>query len=185
MRILICLLLAGATLAPGPLRAQDAAAPEWFREHLAYLTAGDGVWITDNGAYRSEDEPADAYEVTYVWGAGRRTASGTLRAITGGKRSGAIWDYRVFWDPGTKRAVIEQWGFGGAYGAGDTRLVDDATLRSEQTFHGPDGSSNRAAHDWIVDGPLQHTTHSFQFKDGEWQPGRTYVWKRTEPKAEG
>lgn len=164
--------------------APPARPPEWFRAHLAYLTADDGAWVADNAAYRSDDEPAEAYEVTYVWGAGKQTAVGSLRAITGGERSGVIWDYRVFWDPGTKQAVVEQWGFHGVHGVGETRFVSDGRLRSEQSFHAPDGSATRSAHDWIADGPGQHTTRTFDFAAGEWQPARTYVWRReTEKKA--
>ena len=182
MRTLLFLCLAGLCAAtPAPADdAPPAAPPEWFRAHLAYLTAGDGAWVTDNAAYRSADEPADAYEVTYVWGAGKQTAVGAMRAITGGKRSGVIWDYRVFWDPGARKAVIEQWGFHGVYGTGETSFVSGTQVRSEQTFFAPDGVGNRSAHDWIVDGPQQHTTRTFTFEDGAWQPGRTYVWKRIE-----
>lgn len=187
MRYPTLLCLAALGLAAPAIAADPPAAapPEWFRAHLAYLTAGDGVWITDNSAYRSGDEPADAYEVTYVWGAGRQTAVGALRAITGGQRSGVIWDYRVFWDPGAKKAVIEQWGFHGVYGAGGTRFVNDTQVRSEQTFYAPDGSASRSAHDWIVDGPLQHTTNTFDFEAGEWKPARAYVWTRAEGKKAG
>jgi hypothetical protein len=181
MRMLIVLLIMVGGLLPVAANAADpptAAPPQWFGEHLAYLTDRGGVWTADNAAFRSDDEPAEAYELTWVWGAGKKTAAGTMRALTGDKRSGVIWDFRVFWDPGARKAVIQQHGFGGAYGVGETKHVDEKTLRSEQTFYGPDGSTSRSAHDWIVDGPDVHTTNTFSFADGAWKPGRTYVWKR-------
>ncbi|MDH4110499.1 MAG: hypothetical protein OEW35_19645 [Gammaproteobacteria bacterium] len=167
--------------------ADDGASPpEWFRQHLAYLTAGDGTWLADNSSFKSDEEPYDSYQVTYVWGAGKQTASGSMRAYRNGKLTGVIWDYRVFWDPATRRGVIQQWGFGGAYGVGETKQGDEKTLRSEQMFYGPDGSGSRSAHDWIVDGPLKHTTRSFSFENGAWKAGRTYVWKRAaEQKQDG
>lgn len=163
-----------------PSAVAIAGPPAWFTAHLEYLTAGDGVWVADNAAYQSKDEPADQYEVTYVWGAGKRTASGTMRAITDGKRSRVIWDYRVFWDPGQKKVMLQQHGFWGSYGIGETRHIDAKTLRTEQTFYEPDGGKSRAAHDWILKGPRRHETRSFGLEKGEWKPGRSYLWERRE-----
>jgi hypothetical protein len=189
MRLAALTLLAFLSLAIEPAVAADApptGPPEWFREHLAYMTAGDGAWRTDNSAYKSEDEPADAYEVTYIWGAGKQTAVGSMRSIKDGKRSGVIWEYRVFWDPGAKKAMIQQHSFWGAYGIGETKFVDPKRLRSEQTFYAPDGSESRTAHDWVTDSPTQHTTNTSSFEDGAWKPGRTYVWKRAAaPRTKG
>jgi len=182
LRVLTVALIGVCAAAPVPNADEGSGPPEWFRQHLAYLTAGDGTWVADNSGFKSDDEPYDAYEVIYVWGAGRQTASGSIRAYKDGKRTGVIWDYKVFWDPSTRRCVIEQWGFGGVYGVGETRQVDENTLRSEQTFYGPDGSGRRSAHDWIVDTPLKHTTHSFSFENDAWKATRTYVWKRAEEK---
>ena len=170
--LLICLV--------SPLSSADdgVGQPEWFRQHLAYLAAGDGTWLADNARFKSDEEPFDAYEVTYAWGPGKHTVSGSLRAHRDGEVTGVIWEYRVFWDPATGKGILQQWGVGGAYGVGETMQVDDKTLRSEQTFYGLDGSSSRIAHDWILDGPLQHITHSFSFEDGAWKAGRTYTWKR-------
>ena len=183
---LFALLMVVCMATPVSSADEGASPPEWFRQHLAYLTAGDGTWLADNSSFKSEEEPYDSYQVTYVWGAGKQTASGSMRAYRNGKPTGVIWDYRVFWDPATRRCVIQQWGFGGAYGVGETKRVDETTLRSEQMFYGPDGSGSRSAHDWIVDGPLKHTTHSFSFENGAWKAGRTYVWKRAaEEKQDG
>lgn len=180
VRVLAVLLLGVGAMARVSHAQEGAGPPEWFRQHLAYLAAGDGTWLADNSGFKSDDEPYESYEVVYAWGAGRQTASGAMRAYRNGKRTGVIWEYRVFWDPSTRRVVLQQWGFGGAYGVGETRQVDERTLRTEQVFHGPDGSGSRGAHDWIMDGPLQHTTRSFDFENGAWKPTRTYVWKRAE-----
>ncbi len=155
--------------------------PGWFRAHLEYMTAGDGTWIADNSTYKSSNEPVDAYEVIFVWGAGKQSVQGSMRAVTGDKRSSVIWDFRAFWDPGTKKAMLQQWSSWGSYGAGETSSVSPTKLRSEQNFNAPDGSRSRSAHDWTLDSAFQHTTMSYAFEEGAWKEGRSYIWKRADP----
>ncbi|MCA8970595.1 MAG: hypothetical protein KDC95_12450 [Planctomycetes bacterium] len=176
------ILIAGLSLSlPWTNDAATVKPPEWFRAHLEYMTAGDGTWVADNSAYKNPNEPADAYEITFVWGAGKQSVQGSMRAVTGDKRSDLIWDFRAFWNPGTKKAMLQQWSSWGSYGEGETTSENATKLRTEQLFLGPDGSSLQSAHDWIIDGPFQHTTKTFSFEDGAWKARRSYIWKRADP----
>ena len=106
--------------------AQESASqvPAWFTEHVEYLVGDGGTWITDNSAYKNDDEPYDAYELVWTHGIGKRSAIGVMRAITDGKRSGKLWEFRLFWHPGEKTAMLEQFHWYGIYGIGTIQSVD-------------------------------------------------------------
>jgi hypothetical protein len=166
-----------AVPAPPPtVAAPQAEVPAWLTRAMAAMV---GRWTADNAAYRSDREPADAYGITWEWGAGRQSVVGRLYTVTGGRETDLHWQFRVFWHPGERRAVVQQFGSHGVVGIGELKpLVDDtAGTEADQRFYSLDGSSARVRHvETMRDGVRQ--TASFDWVDGAWQPRRTYTWRR-------
>jgi hypothetical protein len=161
-----------------PTGSVPAPIPGWLVAHMTAMTAAGGTWITDNARYRSDDEPAEAYGITWQWGPGRQSMVGRLFGRAGGRDLGTYWEFRVYWHPSRRVAVIAQYGAGGAIGEGPMREVGPNATESDQTFWGPDGAESRVRHELTLDGD-EHTTRSYDWKDGRWEPRRTYVWRRT------
>lgn len=88
-----------AATAAGVTARQTAATPEWFRDLMTALVADGDEWVADNDGYRSNDEPVDAYVLTWAWGPGRRLVSGRLQAVVGDDRRPPLWEFRQFWHP--------------------------------------------------------------------------------------
>jgi hypothetical protein len=155
--------------------------PKWLQDHFKYLTFGSGRWIADNAKFKSENEPFDEYGTEWTWGVGKKSIRGRLFALKEGKEVAEFWEYRVFWHPAEMRAVFEQFGAGGVFGTGEMRVVQTAECKSENnvelTFYGPDGASWKDLHK-LWESPSEHTTISFDLKEGSWQAKRRYVWKK-------
>lgn len=154
-------------------------APTWFHEHIAELTADSGVWLADNSAYQSEQEPADHYALHWRYGIGKQSAIGRLYSLVDGKEAGTHWEFRLFWHPAEDQALLLQYGAGGAVLEGPMRIEADGSERLQQTMHMPDGSRMEVGH---------RTTHpeagvqigsSFDIDaEGNWKPRRSYTWRR-------
>lgn len=158
--------------------------PKWLADHFAFMTAGSGRWIADNTKFRTENEPFEKYGTEWKWGLGKRSITGRLFALNGGKEAGEFWEYRVFWHPKEKRAVFEQFGATGVFGIGEMRRVElgggKSELNVEMIFYSPDGSSWHDLHK-LTEAPNEHTTRSFNLQNGSWQPRRTYLWRLEQP----
>lgn len=174
----------GLLLAVGWLGVGVAAErPQWFDKHLAYMVADGGRWITDNGAYRSEDEPFDAYGTQWTWSLGRAGMTGRLFGLKDGGEVGDFWQFRVFWHPGEGRAIVQQFNARGDLGVGPLFPVGEGAMRSVQEFFAPDGTMTRVGHD-SIERAGEHETRSFDIlPDGSWRSRRTYVWV-LEPSSE-
>ena len=180
--LVACLLLLAA---PGA-RAEEAAwvpAPDWFREHIDFLSRDGGDFRTDNTPYRSDAEPWDAYGLKWEKGPSGQTVHGRLFGIRDGETSGSFWEYLIYWHPAEGEARIVQVGTGGAVGTGTIEpAAEDGVQRSEQTFFTPEGSF-RMAHLVSNEGDV-HDTQVERWVDGAWQPQRGYVWHRVREGAE-
>ncbi|MDX1517514.1 MAG: hypothetical protein R3288_11780 [Woeseiaceae bacterium] len=173
----IVVMLAIASL-PVTAATSDREAPAWFLEEIAMLTAGDGRWTADNSEYRSADEPYDAYVTEWRASFGATTLSGRLFGLKNGEQSTDFWEFRQYWDPEAREAVVLQFGWGGRVGIG-TAWQQDGRTHSLQTFSAPDGSPHQAGHiSWFED-DVTHVTESFDVVDGAWQPRRRYEWRRS------
>ena len=80
-----------------------------------------------------------------------------------------FWQFRQYWHPGRREAVVEQFGWGGTVGVGIARHKDGET-KADQSFFGVDGSVNRMGHVSSFPDPNTHVTASFDIVDDEWQP---------------
>lgn len=153
-----------------------APIPGWFLEQIATLTAGSGRWITDNSEYRSEQEPAEAYVTEWYASFDGTAMRGRLFGITGGEETADFWEFRQFWHPQTKVAVVEQFGFGGVVGLG-TMWLEEGVIKSSQEFFTIDGSSSQVGHASYFSDDATHVTDSFDIVDDQWKPRRHYVWR--------
>jgi len=138
-----------------------------------------GTWITDNGEYKNENDPNDAFGLEWTWGVGRRSLVGRLYGIVDGKETVTFWQFREFWHPGTATLVLTQFSGGGAYGEGPHTVQPDGTSEMVQTFYDPvAGTTTKVGHRSTLDGDV-HTTTSFDVDArGTWTPRRTYTWHR-------
>ncbi len=153
------------------------AAPAWFLDEIATLTAGTGFWVTDNVEYMSDQEPFDAYGTEWKSSFDGTTISGRLFAMKDGKEIANFWEFRQYWHPQRKQVVIEQFGWGGTIGTGRMWVEDDIT-KSEQTFYTVGGGESRSGHASRFPDADTHITESFDIDGDVWSPGRKYVWHR-------
>jgi len=156
--------------------AQDSM-PASLRNEMTQLTQGSGRWIVDNHAYRNDDEPWDQYGTEWSWGLGQQTVRGRLYAVVGGRDVRTFWEFRLFWHPGERRAILQQFGSDGTVGIGP--MVQEGTeVFVDQTFDSPDGTSYRVGHRSSFAGDI-HITESLNRVGDRWEKRRRYEWKRT------
>ena len=173
----ICSILFIVPLGLADNERSASAPPGWFLEEIAVLTDGSGRWITDNAAYRSDQETYDAYGTEWTGSFGGTTMSGRLFGLENGKEAATFWEFRQYWHPTRGEVVVEQFGGGGTVGIGTMWRDGDAT-KAQQTFHAVSGGSRQVGHVSSFADDGAHVTESFDIVDGEWTPRRKYVWHR-------
>lgn len=161
----------------------SAPAPQWYLDDIAFLTRGSGRWVTSNADYMSENEPMEAYVIEWRKGYAN-SMTGRLFAIVEGKETGDYWRFRQYWHPGEGKAVLEQFGFGGAAGLGVIWREGDK-MKTVQTFYPPQGAPALNGHIAYNPDAETHVTESYNIVDGEWRPNRTYTWKLETAPDEG
>lgn len=167
------------TLAPTIGLAQP---PAWFLEEIGALSADGGRWIADNSAFKSPEEPFEAYGIVWVAGFDGVTMTGRLFGIREGVETPAFWEFRQYWHPGAGEARLDQFGWGGVLGTGPMSRQGDLTV-TDQIFYRPDGSSYREGHRARFSDSDTHVTESFDIVDGVWSARRKYTWKREKPRG--
>ena len=178
MRTLALAIFLALAATAGQAQAQPGRAPQWFLDDIKQLTADGGRWIADNSAYESENEPFEAYGTQWVSGFDGDTMTGRLFGVKdGAELTFNFWEFRQYWHPGRKEAVVEQFGWGGALGAGSL-MRDGAGTVSTQTFYNADGSTTRTGHKSAFPDEDTYVTESFDIVGDEWKARRSYVWKR-------
>jgi len=159
-----------------PLKAQEV--PPWFEENMQ---ASVGEWVADNQQYKSDQEPFDAYGMTWEWGIGKKSIVGTLYGIVDGQAAAPFWEFRQFWDPQTQQGFVMQFGGNGMVGKGPMVMKGDAhTTEMLQVFFQPDGSQSQHGHTAVLKGDQLEITSYHIGKDGSWSVNRSYVWKKKE-----
>jgi hypothetical protein len=144
---------------------------------MSDLVAGGDEWVADNASYRSDQEPVDAYVMTWDWGPGRRSVSGRLHAVVGGVRGPALWEFRQCWHPERREARLVQYGTDGTVGEGVLQRADDGSIVVEQDFWSPAGQSWRQRHVERAEARSRESRDA-RWVDGAWRDGRRYVWTR-------
>jgi hypothetical protein len=105
-----------------------------------------GRWVADNTAYRSTDEPFDAYRIEWAWGLGNKSVQGRLFGLQGGEEAGTFWAFRKFWHAGEQQVKVYQFGSDGTVGIGTYERTGPHRSQLLQTFFYPDGTSARVGH---------------------------------------
>lgn len=165
---------AAAEPSPGP--------PAWFLEHVEFMTREGGRWITDNSAYRSENEPFDQYGMVWEKGIDGQSLKGRLFGLAEGREVATFWEFRTVWHPRENRVHAFQWGGHGVYADGVMIGTGERSHRSEQEFIRSDGSSFSSGHESSEQEDGSYLTRSFDIgPDGSWQPRRSYLWKLSAP----
>ena len=173
--VVVCLLVSG--IAGTVVAEEPGAPPDWYLEEIATLTAGSGRWEADNSKYQSAEEPYDTYVTEWIPAFGGTVMRGRLFGRVDGKDSVDFWEFRLYWHPEKKHAVMEQFGWGGTVGIG-TSWHEDGEIRSDQAFYGADGSVNRTGHVSHFPDSSTHVTASFGIEGDKWTPQREYTWHR-------
>jgi hypothetical protein len=172
----VVLVAALAAAAASPPRNQGSTdVPAWLATEWSRLTAGNGVWTTDNSQWRSANEPWDQYATEWKWGIGRKSLTGRLYGIRDGREGATFWQFRIYWQPEKREAIMLQFGGDGTVGEGTTRSIGPDATESIQTFTAPDGSTTQLRHVSTLSDTV-HDTQSFDRVDGEWQARRRYIW---------
>lgn len=151
--------------------------PEWIRKNWAYRTEGDGTWIADNTAFKSAQEPYDAYGQQWQYGLGDSYLRGRLFCIQDEKDIGTVWDFIEYWDPEARELKVLQIGRDGTTGQGTIELNEEQQTKSLQTFTGPGGHSFVSGHIVELHGDEQKT-ESYHVENEKWVKNRQYIWKR-------
>ncbi len=152
--------------------------PEWFLEHIEFITRDGGRWIADNGAYRGSDEPFEAYGMVWERGIGGMSLKGRLFGLQNGEEVGPFWEFRSFWHPERNRVLAYQFGNAALFGAGPMVATGERSHRSEQTFYQADGGTFTVGHESREAEDGSYETASFDIlADGSWTPRRRYVWR--------
>jgi WD40 repeat protein len=162
----------GAAAAAPQAQATDTA----WREHLAYLSRGSGVWVASNAQYRSDqNQEPHTYGQRYWMGFGRTAQHGCLWGASPRRNPMVFWHFFTAWDPAREELLVQQSGSNGVVGIG---YESPETGIAVQTFTGPDGVNWETRH--VSDRTRSDTliTRSFRRANGEWQPQRSYTWIR-------
>ena len=158
--------------------------PEYILEDWERRTQGTGVWITDNTAYQSENEPYDAYGLHWEYGIGKMHLKGRLYGLIDGKEAGTFWQFTEFWDPATSEHRVVQISADGTVGQGLIWQESDGRVKEQQTFTHPDKEPFSTGHRIWMENGNQHV-QSYNIIDDEWQERRFYIWERQEEMGAG
>lgn len=147
--------------------------PAWAEEEMR---SSEGRWVADNSAYKSAEEPYDAYGLEWRSATGGTSITGRLFALKEGEELGTFWEYRLIWHPEKESLWLFQFGTDGTFGEGAVVRTGPASTELDQTFYSPSGSISRSGHrETREDG--RRITKSFGIDaDGTWTPRREYIW---------
>ena len=104
------------------------------------LTRNGGNWVADNSAYKNDNEPFEAYGLTWTWGFANKSLNGKLYGIKDGKNAGTFYEFKMFYHPKENKIMYYQFGTDGSIGEGEVKLTGK---NSEiiTTFFVPGGDS--------------------------------------------
>lgn len=155
--------------------------PQWLEMEWENQTQGSGTWIADNAKFKSENEPYDAYGLQWQYGIGKKSITGRLFVLKDDKDHGTVWEFRVFWNPAEKKAVIQQFGSDGTFGIGEITLTDLNKYKTEEVFTSPHGLVYSSGHlkEYLNKKSTKVTSFIID-EQGNWNENRTYIWKLKE-----
>jgi len=167
----------GADSGAGQAPAQEAVVPQWVQEDWEFQARGNGRWIADNTAHKTQDAPYDAYGIEWKWGLGGKSLKGRLFAMQDGEEIGTLFELHSWWHPGEKRQVADQFGSDGTYATGTITRIGEGRTEVLQRFFHPDGTTHQVGHRQEFRGD-EFRTQSYDVSEGGvWKERRLYVFK--------
>lgn len=157
------------------ISAQSHTVPNWFMNCNAELQ---GVWITDNLEYFSEEEPFVKYIVEWQYGIGNQSLTGKLFGQDRNGRKTVFWEYRQYWDNETGEAVLLQFGTNNIIGEGSLHYKAEGKYESIQVFTLSDGRNWIEKHESSLSGDSMVTVSYEKSSEEDWKKKRTYLWLR-------
>lgn len=150
--------------------------PQWYTEHIEFMTAGGGAWIADNSNYLSDSETDEAYVTRWEKDIHAHTMAGELIGLRNQVPTTHYWNFRMSWDPVKEKAYVYQFGMNGAVGKGELSRQGNDCVQMIQEFSYPDRSSMEIKH-LTCEKEKGYTTQSY-YKDaqGVWIKNRFYSW---------
>ncbi len=156
--------------------------PQWFQ---ANMEASVGTWTASNAEYQSENEPIESYVMEWKWGIGKTSIIGGLYGLINGKKTGAFWEFRQYWDFEKQQGIVAQYGGDGTIGVGAITSDGDNGTSLDQVFISPDGTKKRHGHRSIMQVD-KFTATSFDIgEDEKWVKRRSYIWYKDINDEEG
>lgn len=152
-----------------------ASLPQWWVDHVAFISRDGGTWVTQNPT--TDSGAPDAFGMEWRASNEGRVLTGRLYGLRDGQEIAEYWTFREFWHPGEQRAIVQQWGGPGVYGAGESRWHDGVGIL-DQTFWLPDERSWREGHRNREDGDSYETAAFDINAAGVWTAKDARVWQR-------
>ena len=154
----------------------QSALPKEVLADWENLTQSGGNWVADNAAYKNDNEPFEAYGLTWTWGFAKKSVNGTLYGIRDGKKTGTFYEFKMFYHPKENKTIYYQFGTDGTVGEGEVKIFG-AMSEILTTFYMPGGDSYKQRHEEEKKNGQRHSQDFNLKNDGTWEKGRTYVWK--------
>lgn len=163
----------------GVTMATPDSSPDALVDHVEFMTAGSGVWITSNEDYQTvaNGEPP-AYGMSYDRSIWPGAATGCQWSAFEDAQNRMDWGFLIGWDVERDAAFLSQFSPGGILSSGLMESIAGAHTKITQTILLLDGTSWSIRHETRSEGRDVFITQSFNQADGEWVPHRTYRWIR-------
>ena len=156
------------------LKTNGSVAPDWFRKDIEEHI---GVWMADNKAYFSDEEPFDKYILEWTWGINKSYLNGKLYGEQNGQKSDVFWEYKYYWDPMNQEVSLYQIGVNGIIGKGTVKTISPGVTESTQSFVGPGMPGWRVKHNEQIIQDTMYST-SYNLTKEVAVPDRNYIWVR-------
>ncbi|WP_421785575.1 hypothetical protein [Hyphobacterium sp.] len=179
---LVTALITVCVLSAAPALAQDSTSgpPQWYRDHIVFMTRDGGHWQAPNAEY-SESNPYTHYGIRWTVMPGQSGMTGRLFGVREDGGEDEFWQFREFWDTGRHEARVFQWGLGGAVGEGEMIRYGDRFSTIRQTFSWPNGARTEGGH--IVRTPDDATYIAEQYRvndqTAQWEFEHALTFRRT------
>lgn len=174
---LAALLVVACATADAPKTPASPNPPDWWGEHVRFMSADGGTWVTPNAKAEKPDDP-DAYAMTWTAASAGRLLNGRLYGLKDGREVAEYWTFKEFYHPGEGRVVVQQWSSWGVYGEGETTCPAPNRGQLDQTFWLADGRHWREGHRTLENGD-EYVTEVYDIDaDGKWSLRDSNTWKR-------
>jgi hypothetical protein len=175
MRGWVSLLGAVLALAGSASLGRAQPPPVWFAAEVEASTRDGGRWR----ATAPDEAPFDAFVIEWTRSRYATGMTGRLSGWKKGREVAEFWQFRQFWHPGDRKALVFQWGLGGAFGAGEQVSLGGGRTKLTQDLAMADGTTRKSGHIAYFKAPDEHVTEQYAIAaDGVWTLENRLVWRR-------